>query len=94
MLLRIWIFLALSTLASAGPALGKEPSEPGSIPPEAEVRYKAKTEIDFGDRRVSGQLTGPVGVYSESLADNQWNPLIRLKTDFGKEILASVQAIR
>ena len=60
----------------------------------ADVRYKAKTEIDFGVRKVSGEVTGPMGGYSESLLSKQWNPLIRLKTSFDSEIVGSVDAIR
>ena len=60
----------------------------------ADVRYKTKTELDFGVRKVSGEITAPVGTYSESLIRQQWNPLIRLKMNFDSEVVGSVDGIR
>jgi hypothetical protein len=79
------------------PTSGTESAVPAgssSRPSNGNVRYKAKTEIDFGERKVSGGLSGPMGVYAESLVDQQWNPLIRLRRNFDREILASTEGIR
>jgi hypothetical protein len=98
-----WILIVvLGLLGAAAPATAAEP--PGEPEPAAasvevsstakEVRYKAKTEIDFGERKVNGGISGPMGVYADSLADQQWNPLIRLRRNFDREILASVDGVR
>ena len=83
--------LALGTSAVAGEPGGDSPT---TEPSEKEVRYKARTNIDFGERKVDGSVRGPVGVYTESLADKNWNPLIRLKMNFEPEISASVAQVR
>jgi hypothetical protein len=96
------VLVALLFAAAAGPAAAAEPSgesEAAAASVEVsstakEVRYKAKTEIDFGERKVSGAISGPMGVYADSLADQQWNPLIRLRRNFDREILASVDGVR
>lgn len=90
------LMMVLSTLSLASFVLAEEPEveESSEQKNEVEVRYKAKTEIDFGVRKVAGAIDAPAGVYSASLADAQWNPLIRLKTNFEPEITASVEEIR
>jgi hypothetical protein len=100
--LRWMMIVVLALLAVAVPAAAAEPageSEAASasveLPStEKEIRYKVKTEIDFGERKVNGVLSGPMGVYADSLADQQWNPLIRLRSNFDREILASTESIR
>ena len=88
--------VAPSSAAAADPAAEAETAaasvEVSST--EKELHYKAKTEIDFGERRVNGSISGPMGVYANSLADHQWNPLIRLRRSFDREILASVDGVR
>ena len=96
------VVLALLGAAAPGTAAAAEPTgepEPAAASVEVsstakEVRYKAKTEIDFGERKVNGGISGPMGVYADSLADQQWNPLIRLRRNFDREILASVDGVR
>lgn len=102
---RKWMMIAVFSLLFAtatGPATAADPpgdseAAPASVegpPSSQDVRYKAKTEIDFGERKVSGVLSGPMGVYSKSLSDQQWNPLIRLRRNFDREIVASVDGVR
>jgi len=90
------IFILLFALALGTSAVAGEPGvdSPSTEPSQKDVRYKAKTTIDFGERKVDGSVRGPVGVYTESLGDKQWNPLIRLKVNFEPEILASVAQVR
>jgi hypothetical protein len=90
------MLIALLTPLLLGSALAADPGDDPllDVEPAPEIRYKAKTEIDFGERKVDGAVSGPLGVYSQSLADRQWNPLIRLKRDFDREILASVETVR
>jgi hypothetical protein len=84
------------TAAGAEPATESQSdiSSPGLPAPANEVLYQAKTEIDFGERKVNGKLSGPMGIYADSLADQRWNPLIRLRRSFDREILASVDGVR
>ncbi len=91
--------VAPSSAAAADPAEPAAEAETAAASVEVsstekELHYKAKTEIDFGERRVNGSISGPMGVYANSLADHQWNPLIRLRRSFDREILASVDGVR
>ena len=98
--LALALALALTIGMGALPAAQAEESPPAdsevSIPVQSapEVRYKAKTEIDFGERKVEGQLAGPAGSLALARGDQSWNPLIRLRTNFDQEMEASVLAIR
>ena len=58
------------------------------------VRYKKKTEIDFEDVNVDGALKVPHGSYLLEKRQSRFNPLIRLKENFNKEMLDSVQQVR
>ena len=88
--------LAASLLCLASASAQEESSgEVDSVPSgEPEIRYKQATEVDFGERGIEGRVRGPVGVYSGSLPGSSFQPLLRLKTDFDTEILASVQSVR
>ena len=61
---------------------------------EAEVRYKKKTEIDFEDVSVDGELKKPHGAYLLDKRQSSFNPLIRLKENFNEEMINSVNQIR
>jgi len=87
-----WTLLSLSLFLSLPAMAQDEFSEAEAT--SADVRYKTKTELDFGVRKVSGEITAPVGTYSESLIRQQWNPLIRLKMNFDSEVVGSVDGIR
>ncbi len=58
------------------------------------IRYKKKTEIDFEDVNVEGALKVPHGSYLLEKRQSRFNPLIRLKENFNKEMLDSVQQVR
>jgi hypothetical protein len=89
---KISLTLLILGLFCSLPAVAQD--EPSDVEPTADVLYKAKTEIDFGTRKVNGELTAPMGTYSDSLLRQQWNPLIRLKMNFDSEIVGSVDGIR
>ena len=90
---KISLTLLILGLFCSLPAVAQD--EPSNVEPtSADVLYKAKTGIDFGVRKVSGELTAPMGTYSDSLLRQQWNPLIRLKMNFDSEIVGSVDGIR
>jgi len=60
----------------------------------ADVRYKKKTEIDFEDVSVDGELKKPHGAYLLDKRQSSFNPLIRLKENFNQEMVNSVNQIR
>ena len=61
---------------------------------DRKVQYKAKTEIDFEDVSVDGELKKPHGAYLLDKRQSSFNPLIKLKADFNKEMIESVTQIR
>ena len=61
---------------------------------DANVRYKKKTEIDFEDVSVDGELKKPHGAYLLDKRQSSFNPLIRLKENFNEEMLNSVNQVR
>jgi len=84
------VLLALLVSAAfAVPAMAQD--EEGS---DANVRYKKKTEIDFEDVSVDGELKKPHGAYLLDKRQSSFNPLIRLKENFNEEMLNSVNQVR
>lgn len=61
---------------------------------DREVRYKDKTEIDFEDLDVEGQLVKPQGALLLDRKRATFNPLIKLRTDFNPEMSQSVSEIK
>jgi len=59
-----------------------------------EVVYKAKTEIDFEGIEIDGMLVKPEGSLVLERKSASFNPLIRLRTDFDKEMHDSVNEIK
>mgnify|MGYP006865050580 CR=1 FL=1 len=57
------------------------------------VIYKSKTEIDFEDVSVEGELKKPHGAYLLDKRQATFNPLIKLRTDFNPEMYQSVHEI-
>lgn len=79
--------LALLTLLSA-PALAQDEAQ---VQTETqEVRYKARTEIEFDGVGVNGELTKPQGVLLADVKRASFKPLIELRLDFNREIERSV----
>ena len=58
------------------------------------VRYRKKTEIDFEDVSVDGELKKPHGAYLLDKRQSSFNPLIRMKEHFNTEMTESVNMIR
>ncbi len=58
------------------------------------VQYKAKTEIDFEGLDVAGELVKPQGALLLDRKRANFNPLIRLRTDFNEEMKESVDEIK
>ncbi len=57
------------------------------------IIYKKKTEIDFEDVSVEGELKKPHGAYLLDKRQATFNPLIKLRTDFNPEMYQSVHEI-
>lgn len=79
------LLAALIAVAFAAPAMAQD---------DQNVRYKKKTEIDFEDVGVDGELKKPHGAYLLDKRQSTFNPLIRLKEDFNKEMIESVNQVR
>ena len=75
------IALALSVGASA--------QEEG-VNTEGGVSYQRKTVINFEDDTIEGDLKVPDGAYVECRKKVRHKSLIRIRTDFRREVLASV----
>ncbi len=76
------------TMALAAPAVLAQDEE------NPDVRYKKKTEIDFEDVSVDGELKKPHGAYLLDKRQSSFNPLIRLKENFNEEMVNSVNQVR
>ena len=61
---------------------------------EPKVIYKARTEIDFEGVEIAGELVRPQGQLVMERHSAQFNPLIKLRADFDKEMDASVEEIK
>ena len=79
-------FLSVGLLAPASIAFAQDD--------DANVRYRKKTEIDFEDVSVDGELKKPHGAYLLDKRQSSFNPRIRMKEDFNKEMTESVNMIR
>jgi len=75
------------SLAFAAPVALAQSGEP-------EVRYRKKTEIDFEDVSIDGELKKPHGAYLLDKRQSSFNPLIRLKDNFSQEMVDSVNQVR
>ena len=82
-----FVALLISALV-AMPAIAQD----GDSAPE--VRYKKRTEIDFEDVSVDGELKKPHGAYLLDKRQSSFNPLIRLKENFNEEMVNSVNQVR
>lgn len=78
------MWLLLVTLALAG----DEPED------DRKVVYKQKTEIDFEGLEVEGVLQKPQSALVLERKKANFNPLIKLRTDWNAEIDQSTEEIR
>lgn len=70
-------------LVGAAPSLAQDGDEAG-------VRYKKKTVINFEDDTIEGDLKTPDGQYLEVRARMRHRSLIRIRTEFRREVLGSI----
>ena len=69
------------------PAFAQDEEEP-------KVIYKARTEIDFEGVEVAGELVKPQGALLLERKRANFNPLIKLRTDFDDEMEKSVDEVK
>ena len=69
------------------PAFAQDDEEP-------KVVYKSRTEIDFEGVEVDGELVKPQGALLLDRKRANFNPLIKLRTDFDEEMDKSVDEIK
>ena len=61
---------------------------------EPKVVYKERTEIDFEGVEVAGELVKPQGALLLDRKRANFNPLIKLRTDFDDEMEKSVDEVK
>ena len=76
-------------MSTGGVAIAQESSDS-----EPEIRYRARTEIDFEGVDVAGELVRPQGALLLDRKKGSFNPLIRLREEFNLEMEHSVNFIR
>lgn len=59
-----------------------------------QVRYKQRTVIDFEGVDVTGELVKPSGALLLDRRKADFNPLIKLRTDFDLEMVQSVDHVK
>jgi hypothetical protein len=75
----------------AGPAVAEEPkTEVKVIQEEDRVVVRKKTNIDFTDMAVEGELTKPEGSYVLNRKKTDFQSLIRVRDNFNPELQKSV----
>jgi len=58
------------------------------------VRYKQRTVIDFEGIDVTGELVKPSGALLLDRRKADFNPLIKLRTDFDREMRQSIDQVK
>ena len=79
--------LILAATFFSAPAFAQDEEEP-------KVIYKSKTEIDFEGVEVDGELVKPQGALLLDRKRANFNPLIKLRTDFDEEMDKSVDEVK
>jgi hypothetical protein len=69
-------------------------ADPPETPEDTQIRYRARTEIDFEGVEVEGSLIRPSGSLILERKKGSFNPLIRLREEFNEEIIDSSRLIR
>lgn len=59
-----------------------------------QVKYKERTEIDFEEVDVNGELVKPQGQLLLDRKRASFNPLIRLRSDWNEEMKASIDEVK
>lgn len=86
------VLLGFVALVASAPAFAQD--EGGGGDDDRKVTYKTKTEIDFEGLDVSGELVKPQSALVLDRKKAQFNPLIKLRTDFNAEMEQSVDEVK
>lgn len=79
---------AFASISFATPAIAQDATD------DRVIKYKERTEIDFEDVDVNGQLVKPAGALLLERKRASFNPLIRLREDFNDEMKRSVDEVK
>jgi hypothetical protein len=99
-LVRSLVVLGLLVSSSAAFAQDKKDasqqdlSAPTTDDSGQKVQYKTKTEIDFDQIDVNGQLVKPEGQLLLERKKASFNPLIRFREDFNTEMKQSIDEVK
>jgi len=85
---------ALKFMTVALVALGTATSAFAQEEEDREIKYKARTEIDFDAVDVDGELIKPNQAFSMERRRANFNPLIRMREDFNLEMKQSIDEIK
>ena len=83
--------LLIAGLSFSSVAFAQDEADPDS---GRQIKYKERTEIDFEGVDVTGELVKPQGQLLLDRRKAEFNPLIKLRTDFNDEMKASVDQIK
>jgi hypothetical protein len=83
--------IAALGLFLAGPAFAQEEVDADS---GRNIKYKDRTEIDFEGVDVTGELVKPQGQLLLDRRKADFNPLIKLRTNFNDEMKQSVDEVK
>ncbi|MCP4809894.1 MAG: hypothetical protein GY913_08110 [Proteobacteria bacterium] len=86
-LIRNTLALSVAFAAFATPALAQDEEAP-------KIQYKSRTEIDFEGVEVAGELVKPQGALLLDRKRANFNPLIKLRSDFNEEMDESVNLVK
>lgn len=85
-LIRNALAVSVALAALAAPAMAQDE--------EGKIVYKARTEIDFEGVEVAGELVKPQGALLLDRKRANFNPLIKLRSDFNDEMDESVNLVK
>lgn len=78
----------IASLLLAAPALAQDAEA------DRQIKYKDRTVIDFEGVDVSGELQKPSGVLLMDVKKTRFNPLIRFREDFDREMIESIDEVK
>jgi hypothetical protein len=85
--MRIVVVVGLIVSLGAAPVLAQDGKD---VVTEGGVSYNRKTVINFEDDTIEGDLKTPDAVYLEARKKMRHRSLIRIRTDFKREVLGSI----
>jgi hypothetical protein len=90
---RFALLLAIGASQVSFPAFAQD-DEASAEETGRQVRYKERTEIDFEEVDVNGELVKPQGSLLLDRKRASFNPLIRIRQDFNAEMKESVDEVK